>query len=389
MADDPAYGSLPFEQAISHFRQKVNVPTARWADMVGGAHARAFTVAGATKEGMLTDFRTAIDKAISQGTTLETFRKNFDDIVAKFGWDYKGGRGWRTNVIYGTNMRTAYAAGRWQQMTDPDVVAIHPYWTYRHADGERFPRPLHQSWDGITLPVGSPWIATHACPNGWGCQCQWEPTTRDEVKERGKSGPDPEPPQDMRKATLNTSAGPVEIEVPNGVDPGWGHSIGEAAFGKQLPKATMDAWRAKGADAFERLTPGDWQSASRPAQIPIDKPAAAPGPHVSTVPEMAALIEQAIGGKEAAVELPDGETIYIDAAALAQHVDPNRSPYIAYLPELMHDPYEIWLSFEKHRGTGQVVLRRRIIKAIPGAGGDRGLVLVAQASRGMMETLSL
>jgi uncharacterized protein with gpF-like domain len=58
--------------------------------ILGGAHARAFTVAGATKDGMLTDFRAAIDDAIANGTTIADFRKKFDDIVQSYGWDYKG-----------------------------------------------------------------------------------------------------------------------------------------------------------------------------------------------------------------------------------------------------------------------------------------------------------
>jgi hypothetical protein len=41
-----------------------------------------------------------VDKAITGGTTLEDFRKDFDRIVAKHGWDYNGGRNWRSKVIY-------------------------------------------------------------------------------------------------------------------------------------------------------------------------------------------------------------------------------------------------------------------------------------------------
>ena len=120
MTADPL--ALPFQEAIEHYSQKVSMPTARWGDLLEGQHTRAFTVAGATKDALLADFRTAIDTAIAQGTTLDTFRKDFDTIVAKHGWSYNGTRGWRSRVIYDTNLSTAYAAGRWQQMTDPDVL---------------------------------------------------------------------------------------------------------------------------------------------------------------------------------------------------------------------------------------------------------------------------
>jgi hypothetical protein len=381
------YHSLPFDQAIAFLRQKVNVPSAKWTDILEGAHARAFTVAGATKEGMLTDFRAAIDKAISQGTSLDEFRRDFDGIVQKYGWDYKGTRGWRTRTIYSTNLATAYAAGRWQQMTDPDVVKLHPYWRYRHNDAVKHPRPEHVAWDGLTLPVEDPWWKTHYPPNGWGCQCYVEPVTR---RELAASGPDKAPPSDPRKVALNTSAGPVDIQVPKGVDPGWGYNVGEAAYGARLPEAVMDAWRKQGASAFERLTAGGWRAAGRPERLPLDAPQARLGPGAGSPAQLEDRIAEVIGGPQKALELPDGDTVLVDAASLAAHMPLDRAAFVPMLPEAIADPAEIWLAFERHKGTGQTVLRKRIVKVVRDPRGrGRGLLLVAQASRGMMEAWTL
>lgn len=388
MGGEAEYRSLPFEEAISFFRQKVNVPTAKWADMLHGAHTRAFTVAGATKEGVLTDLRAATDKAISEGTTLQEFRKDFDSTVAKYGWDYKGSRGWRTQVIYGTNLRTAYAAGRYAQMTDPDVLKYQPFWRYRHKDGEKHPRPEHLAWDGKVLKADDPWWHTHYPPNGWGCQCSVEPISRRELTALGKKGPDQAPPLDMQQKTLNTSAGPLTIDVPKGVDPGWGYNVGEAAYGKRLSTATMQAWREQGAEAWERITPGDWLTAGRPEQVPIDRPKAKLGAAASSVAQLQAQIEAAIGAPEQAFKLPDGDPLLVDAEALSQHMPLDRAAFVTFLPELLSDPYEIWLSFEEHKGTGQVVLRKRLIKIIEDAK-RRGLVLVAQSSGGKLEAWTL
>jgi phage-Barnase-EndoU-ColicinE5/D-RelE like nuclease2/Phage Mu protein F like protein len=382
------YRSLPFEEAIDFLRQKVNVPSAKWADILEGAHARAFTVAGATKEGMLADFRTAIDKAIAQGTTLNDFRKDFDAIVQKYGWDYNGTRGWRTRVIYSTNLTTAYAAGRYRQMTDPDVLRYQPYWVYRHADGVLHPRPEHLAWNGLTLKAGDDWWKTHYPPNGWGCHCYVEPITWRELAASGKSGPDQAPPVELQQKTLNTSAGPLTISTPKGVDPGWGYNVGDAAFGRQLPADAMQAWRQQGAAAWERLTQGNWQSAGRPREIPADAPKAAIGASTATPAELERAIARAIGAPQKAIALPDGSTILVDAAALAQHMDEARGSFVPLLPELLADPYEIWLSFERHRGTGQVVLRKRVVKVVR-LPGKQGMLLVAQASGGVMEAWTL
>ncbi len=162
------YGNLPFGEAIEFFRSKLLIPTERWTDLWKAMHDRGFMVAGAMKEDLLGDFQKAVAKAIEEGTTLAEFRKDFDGIVKKHGWSYKGSRGWRSNVIYSTNVRTAYQAGRYRQMTDPDVLKARPFWQYRHGHSQE-PRQLHLSWDGMVLAADDPWWQTHYPPNGWGC----------------------------------------------------------------------------------------------------------------------------------------------------------------------------------------------------------------------------
>lgn len=387
MAAEPEYRSLPFEEAIDFLRQKVNVPSPKWADILEGAHARAFTVAGATKEGMLGDFRTAIDKAIASGTTLADFRKDFDGIVQRYGWDYNGGRGWRTRVIYSTNLTTAYAAGRYSQMTDPGVLRYRPYWIYRHADGVKHPRPAHLAWDGLVLDATDPWWKTHYPPNGWGCHCYVEAISRRELAAMGKSGPDKAPPLEMEKRSVNTSAGPLAIDVPKGIDPGWGYNVGDAAFGSRGAAETMQAAEAN-ADNWKRMTPGDWRSAGRPAMLPAVPATAARMPPARDPAELERAIAAVIGGAERALAMPDGSTVLVNAAALAEHLarDLGRSAYLALLPELLADPQEIWLAFEQNSITGKVELRKRIVKVV--TLGPHALTLVARAAEGRLEALT-
>ena len=161
------FGMKPFSEAIRFFRQKLNIPSKHWDDLMRDQHAKGFMIAGVMKADLLTDLRGAIDKAIEKGTTLETFRKNFDKIVGQHGWAYKGGRNWRTKVIHHTNLRQSYHAGRWEQMTDPDVVKLRPYLMYRHS-GSAHPRKEHLAWNGLVLEYNDPWLDTHAPQNGWG-----------------------------------------------------------------------------------------------------------------------------------------------------------------------------------------------------------------------------
>ncbi|PIQ25407.1 phage head protein [bacterium (Candidatus Blackallbacteria) CG13_big_fil_rev_8_21_14_2_50_49_14] len=197
----------PFQEQVAFFRQKLGnqVPTERWTDMQKEAHDRGFIVAGAAKADLLADLAASVDKAISQGTSLDAFRKDFRSIAAKHGWDYRGEFNWRTKVIYQTNMLTSYSAGRLAQLREAGFT----HWEYIHSKAVAHPRKQHQAWDGLVLPADDPFWNAHYPPNGWGCQC----------RVKGKNNP-----SDIGQAP------DVEIDPktgePFGIDKGWGYMPG-------------------------------------------------------------------------------------------------------------------------------------------------------------------
>ncbi|SFT73929.1 phage minor head protein [Halomonas saccharevitans] len=219
------YQDLPFEEAIAFFRNKVNMPGTRWTDVWKEAHDSAFMVAGAAKADLLNDLRGAVDEAISQGTTLEAFRERFDETVARTGWEYRGGRGWRTRVIYETNLRTAYAAGRHAQLTDPDLLRVRPYWQYLHG-GSADPREEHLAWDKMVLHADDPWWREHYPPNGWGCSCKVVAKGPADLERMGKEGPDTAPT--VKREPWQDTTGARQEDVPEGVDPGFNYPPGKS-----------------------------------------------------------------------------------------------------------------------------------------------------------------
>jgi hypothetical protein len=170
--------NTPFEEQLTFFKNKLNLPTERWDDIMRAAHDRAFVVAGAANADLLADLRAAVQRGIETGSGLEQFRKDFKDIVQRHGWTGWTGQGtaageaWRTRIIYQTNTATSYAAGRWQQLNNPTLLQLKPYWKYVHADGVAHPRPLHVSWDGLVLRHDDDFWKTHFPPNGWMCHCR-------------------------------------------------------------------------------------------------------------------------------------------------------------------------------------------------------------------------
>ena len=230
-----AYGSLPFQQQIAFFRNKKNVLTESWLDLWQSEHDNGFMVAGANRIDLLADFNDAVRKTIADGATLEDFRRDFDRIVARHGWDYNGGRNWRSRVIYETNLRQSYSAGRWQQ--EQQLKKARPWKRYRHNDAVQHPRPVHLGWDNKIWAVDDPvWRVIHP-QNGWGCKCYTETLSDRDLKRLGKTGPDPSPELEWIDVTVGqrSPGGPRTVRTVVGIDPGFAYA----------PGSGLDAWPAR------------------------------------------------------------------------------------------------------------------------------------------------
>ncbi|MDR0233705.1 MAG: phage head morphogenesis protein [Zoogloeaceae bacterium] len=217
----PLVLGLTFAEQAEFFRNKLRLPSAAWDDITRSQHDRAFIVAGAAKADLLADLHAAVQRAIDGGTGLDRFRKEFRAIVEKHGWHgwtgegTKQGEAWRTRIIFETNLRTSYAAGRYAQLTHPEVLKYYPYWRYIHDDGVRNPRPEHLAWHGLTLRYDHPFWASNYPPNGWGCCC------RVVAVSEAEKGDYTEPPPGWDK--INPKTG-----TPSGVDKGWDYAPGKS-----------------------------------------------------------------------------------------------------------------------------------------------------------------
>lgn len=240
---------LPFNEQLAYFRQKLNLPTGAYDDIMGAAHDRAFVVAGAMKADLIADLRSAVDKAISEGKSLQWFRREFDAVVERRGWSgwvgsgSKAGTAWRTRTIFSTNLKTAHAAGRYAQLTQPQMLQARPFWRYVHRSTEN-PRHHHKAWGGMVLAADDPWWNIHYPPNGFGCNCIVEAMNQRELTRLGKAEPDTAPPATMVEH-VNRATGEV-FKVPLGVQPGWDYAPGAAANASAL---------AAQANKLERLEP--------------------------------------------------------------------------------------------------------------------------------------
>lgn len=172
----PSPNQLPFQEAIDYFAEKVNIDTDSYLEAQGIAQTAAFTVAAA-KGQLLQDIRDAVGRAINDGLSLAEFMP----IMAKLSDRYTGDKAWKAQLIYEQNLRQAYGAGRYSQMTQPSVLKSRPYWTWKHGDS-RVPRPTHKAMDGKVFEAGSLQCFP---PCGFNCRCQIFSLSQREVDREG------------------------------------------------------------------------------------------------------------------------------------------------------------------------------------------------------------
>ena len=389
MPREAEFKGTPFQEAIDFFQSKVRVPTRAYTDLMNRAHSKAFMVAGAMRDDLLCDLQEAIGRAFTAGDTLEDFRKDFDNIVAKYGWKYKGGRNWRTRVIYDTNVRTAYSAGHWQQMQA--AKRMRPYGRYLHGPSI-VPRVEHLAWDGKVVPLDDPWWDYRWPPNGWGCKCSVVSVSQRELERNGWTVEHPEADKTI-KVTVNTPDGPMEVETVEGVDPSFAYNPGKSATGIRLSPRMMEEAKADGTWKHWRPVPWGagsmetWQSLGWPEKLPVDTMRAKLAEKADSPEALRPILEKMIGGQEDFFLTADGAPVLLSVDTL-MHIQPRRSTFVPLIPELLSDPFEVWMDFEEHEATGRVELKKRYLKRVDTGERETGILMVVQVVKGQLAGLT-
>ncbi|MDI3326770.1 PBECR2 nuclease fold domain-containing protein [Pontibacterium granulatum] len=355
----PKYGSLPFKEAIDFFNQKQPQPTQGWEDVYGQQHDHAFMVAGAKKLAILESFANAVQGAIEGGEPLADFQKRFDQIVAQHGWDYHGSRGWRSRLIYETNIRQAYNAGREAQMADPAFLARFPYTEYRHSGAENY-RPQHKAWDRMVLRSNDPWWQVHSPSNGYGCKCKKFPRSERWAKRHGRTGPD-KAPADQYKEHLDKRTGELR-QIPKGIDPGFEHTPGQSWLRYSTPQP-VDTW-----PKVQPIPFGPVERPPLPPPTPVDERAILPD-GLSDTEYVNAFLEEfdaphGIFADVTGEPLAINDYLFRDANGQYNvSKDKIRHRYMRLLARALIAPDEIWSLLEPDAATpGRYRIKRRYIK---------------------------
>jgi SPP1 gp7 family putative phage head morphogenesis protein len=220
---------LPFQEAIDYFTSKgLHVSPNSWRDVWQDANARAFTVSRVTATDVLADIKSAMQRAINDGSTLRDFKKSLRPVLEAKGWYAPEGEkaitigpdglprkrlnGWRLDTIFNANVQTAYSVGRYTQQME--VASARPYWQY-HAVLDAVTRPSHAAMDRKIYDYRHPIWAEWYPPNGFFCRCFVTTLSADDVKNCG----------------LSVGTKGVDVHP----DEGWRYNVGQAGLDAYQP----------------------------------------------------------------------------------------------------------------------------------------------------------
>lgn len=177
----PAFLRLPFAEAVEFWRSRGGDPAL--LDEVLGAYRRRAAVY--TDDQLDTISQAAIDqltRTVEEGGTLRDFRTAIEDGSASLGIT-AANPGYLENV-YRTQVASAYGAGRYAQLTNPDVVGQRPYRQYRTAMDSRV-RPEHAVMDGVTWRADDAAFSQVYPPCGFQCRCSVISYSQEDVDDEG------------------------------------------------------------------------------------------------------------------------------------------------------------------------------------------------------------
>jgi len=193
-------GSLEFEplppaEAIEFFRDKIPMTSVAFDEITDAYRARAFTIAGQTRERAVAVVKGWLDRVLEQGLTFKDFRDGLDEAAEAGG--ITAVNPYHAETVFNTNVQTAYNAGRWEMYHAPEVADAFPFFQY-HTVGDDRVRPAHAAMDGFIArrddPVWDIWLP----PNGFNCRCTITAISIEEAEAKGirpsrRAVPQPDP----------------------------------------------------------------------------------------------------------------------------------------------------------------------------------------------------
>lgn len=346
------------DDAIAWFKARVPMTKGEWEQLEERARRRAFTVAGVAQLDLVTDVWAAMARSIAAGETFEQFKAAVGDKLAK-AWG--GEDPHRLETIYRTNVQMAYQAGRYRQMTEPTVLRLRPYWLFDAVvDGRE--TEICRVRDQVCRLADDPWWRANYPPLHYRCRSGVRSLTKRQAEARGITVDLPE---------TDPADGFGLAPIPEEWDRGWAKGVQQSANSGKWEPAIIGG----------PLGPANY---GRPALIPEDVMPVAPIAPVKEIgeDEFRKRLHEAWGGPVVTVQDPTGAGVILSDDLLGHALSDGRERFLGLLPDVIANPFEIWLMPFKSTLSGAIAFRTHYIKRYVDER-HRNIVFVAEMQKGV------
>ena len=165
---------LPPADAIAFLESKGIKIGFNWQTAAAEAKIKAFSIAGVYRMDILQKVKDKLEIALESGSTLSDFEKSFSDeqILPKY----------RLDIIFQTNVQTAYMAGRYKEQIGN--VKRNPYWRFR-AVLDASTTPICSGLNNKVFRFDNSIWETFYPPNHFRCRSRVEVLNETEMTELG------------------------------------------------------------------------------------------------------------------------------------------------------------------------------------------------------------
>ena len=171
-------------------------------------------------------------------------------------------------------------------------------------------------------------------------------------------------------------------------DPGWDFNPAKAAWGDRVLRARLGKW-PETPKTWEPLLPWGPEKFGQPKKFPAEGYEQLPRRLGRTLKDVMGQglgrdaakeklreeFHRAIGGKEVLLQDAAGEPMSLSDYLFDHLKMDGREAYFPVLPDVVENPYEIWLSPERHIPSGRIVIRKKYLKAYVDAKERHGILV--------------
>lgn len=159
---------LPWSDAIEAFKARGLVKDSDFETLLGDYAQRSAVARKLMLDQVQSEVMRHLTDAIAEGDTFDQFAGKVDELTDSLG--LARGKPTYLQMVFRTNVQSAYGAGRYKAMRNPVIARTRPFVQYRTVGDVRV-RDEHAVLDGHVFAVDDPVWQRIAPPNGFNCRC--------------------------------------------------------------------------------------------------------------------------------------------------------------------------------------------------------------------------